>query len=52
MLSEVDKQSSEASSALERVMMAEHGEFSRKNGPFQTDMEYMKMNELKYTLKR
>jgi hypothetical protein len=51
MFSEVENASMTSESFVE-VLMKEHGHALQDTGPFQSDMEYMKLNELKYTLKR
>ena len=37
---------------VQQVLVREHGEALAEKGPFSSDMEYMKLSELKYTLKR
>jgi hypothetical protein len=39
------------SDAFVQVLMKEHGHVLEDSGPFHSDTEYMKLNELKYTLK-
>ena len=40
------------SDAFVQLLMNEHGAALEDKGAFQSDMEYMRLNELKYTLKR
>lgn len=52
MFSAVTEGMSMTSDSFVQVLMKEHGHVLEDTGPFQSDTEYMKLNELKYTLKR
>lgn len=51
MMSTVAENVSVTSDTLVEVLMKEHGHALADTGPFRSDTEYMKLNELKYTLK-
>ena len=52
MLSSVRENMSTTSHSFVQVLTQEHGRALEDTGPFHGDTEYMKLNELKYTLKR